>query len=97
MHISRLVSKTTFIGIFQLIHKRLTLFFFLSGYVAKDKSLYASLHAEPASQDQDASIYTEFSLQDQGSLQVEQTKGVINSEYRFVSYYNYIFINDFPY
>jgi hypothetical protein len=87
MHISHLVSKTAFMNIFLLIYKRFTLFFFFLGYVAKDKSFYASLHAEPASRDQDASIYTEFSLQkDQGSL---QTEGVINSEYRFVTFQLY--------
>jgi hypothetical protein len=67
-------------------------FIFSLGHVAKDKSFYASLHAEPISQDQDASVYTAFSLQDQGSLQTEQTKGITNSEYRFVnllSYYIY--------
>ena len=80
------------------MYNRLTLFFSL-GYIAKDNSFYASLHAEPASQNQDASVHTEFSLQDRGSIQTEQTNELINSEYRFVnllSYYNYIFINDFP-
>ena len=91
MHISHLVSKTAFMAYFSINIQKINFIFYL-GYVAKDKSFYASLHAKPALQDLNASVYTESSLQDQGSLQIEQTK-IINSEYRFVNlllYYYYI-------
>ncbi len=89
-----LVSKVAFIAYFSINIQKIN-FIFSLGYIAKDKSFYASLHAKPALQDQNTSVCTESSLQDQGSLQIEQSKRIINNEYRFVNlllYYYYILL-----
>lgn len=57
------------------------------------KDLFTCLYTEPALQNQDAPVFTEFSLQEHRNLQIELTEGVINSKYRFIDLLYYKLLN----